>query len=165
MELGFLLGRSLDGLPEGLLRQIPRLEPERVVVLGARDASELADAGVPSIARDVRVVTPDSIRSGPTEVGRGSAEQVAGGGSWWLHVDLDVLTTESLPAVDYPQAGGLDWDDLTALTRGASTVPGLVGIDVTIYNPDLDPQGTGATRIVQYLADALASIATIARNP
>jgi arginase len=165
MELGFLLGRNLDSLPDRLRRQIPHLQPDQVVVLGARDASELADAGVPSIARDVRVVTPDSIRSGPTEVGRGSADQVAGGGSWWLHVDLDVLATESLPAVDYPQAGGLDWDDLTALTLGALTVPGLVGVDVTIYNPDLDPLGSAATRIVRYLADALASVATIARNP
>ena len=25
---------------------------------------------------------------------------------WWLHVDLDVLSTNSLPAVDYPQPEG-----------------------------------------------------------
>jgi len=39
-------------------------------------------------------------------------------GRWWLHVDLDVLATSSLAAVDDPQPGGLDWSTLTALSPG-----------------------------------------------
>src|SRR5215475_3369580 len=32
------------------------------------------------------------------------------GQRWWLHTDLDVLTTAELAAVDYPQPGNLTWD-------------------------------------------------------
>ena len=35
---------------------------------------------------------------------------------WWLHVDLDVLATTQLAAVDYQQPGGLSWDQLQTLT-------------------------------------------------
>ena len=31
---------------------------------------------------------------------------------WWLHVDLDVLATSDFAAVDYPQTGGLTWEQL-----------------------------------------------------
>ena len=32
---------------------------------------------------------------------------------------------------------------------------GALGWDVTIFNPDLDPDGTSARRIVRYMADAI----------
>jgi len=41
---------------------------------------------------------------------------------WWLHTDLDVLSTEALAAVDYPQPGGLSWDQLTEVTIAALRV-------------------------------------------
>jgi hypothetical protein len=47
---------------------------------------------------------------------------------------------------------------LTELTAHAVRVPGLVGLDVTIYNPDLDPGGSGAGRIVSYVATTMAAV-------
>jgi arginase len=69
---------------------------------------------------------------------------------WWFHLDLDVLSTEALPAVDYPQEGGLGWNELDAVTRAALAAR-PIGWDVTIYNPDLDPEGVHARRIVRFL--------------
>ena len=162
MELGFLLGRTLDGLPPDLVREIPRVRPEHIVALGPRDASDLADADVRSVGDEVQIVRPDAIKEDPAHVGRASAERVGANGPWWFHLDLDVLATDSLDAVDYPQPGGLAWGDLTELTRHAMNVPGLLGIDVTIYNPDLDNDGKGARRIVRYLVNTMgeALIAT-----
>jgi arginase family enzyme len=71
---------------------------------------------------------------------------------WWPHVDLDVLATEELSAVDYPQPGGLTWQQLGEITMAALTVPGCAGWTVAIYNPDLDPDGRQAARIVDYIA-------------
>jgi arginase len=156
MELGFLLGRTIHQLPPDLIREIPRVEPHRVVVLGPRDADELANAGVPSVGDDVEVISPAAISDDPARVGRTSAEKVGADGSWWLHVDLDVLSSASLDAVDYQQVGGLTWEELTTLTAHAVRVPGLRGIDVTIFNPDLDPKGTGAEQIVRYLVSTIA---------
>ena len=77
---------------------------------------------------------------------------------WWLHVDLDVLSTEALSAKDYPQPGGLSWRQLERLSATAMVAHGLIGWDVTIYNPDLDPDGSQARRIVEYLLNATAHL-------
>ena len=84
-----------------------------------------------------------------------SAALVAGPGRFWLHVDLDALSTEAMPAVDYLLPGGLDWDELAALLRPLATSPALLGMDVTIYNPSLDPGRRLAPRIVELLAEVL----------
>ena len=73
-----------------------------------------------------------------------------------------------MAAVRYPQPGGLTWDELGRLTDAALAVPGLLGIDLTIYNPDLDPDGAGARRIVAYgerIAARLAAIGGSSSSP
>ena len=158
MELGFALERAIDGLPEPLLEALPRLDPRRVAVIGPRDEADLAEAGVQSIDGVVDVTRPEAI--GPDAAGQlgiDTMERLAASGLTWYHVDLDVLDTASLGAVDYRQPGGLDWATLTALSRGAlASAPAgstVAGWDVTIYNPDMDPDGTGAARIVRFLVD------------
>jgi arginase len=76
-------------------------------------------------------------------------------GQWWFHVDLDVLATASLSAVDYRQPAGLDWSALGQLSAVALGDPGVAGWDITIYNPDLDPDGSGASRITAFIAESL----------
>ncbi len=155
MELGFALGVSVAGLPDDLQKEIPLVTADAVVALGPRDERELAEAGVPSIAGFVRVVRPDQLAAHPEEVVSAAVASLGPRAGWWLHVDLDVLSTDSLDAVDYRQPGGIDWDALTRLTRAALALPGAIGWDVTIFNPDLDRDGTRARRILRYLADAL----------
>jgi hypothetical protein len=75
---------------------------------------------------------------------------------WWLHVDLDVLSTDALPAVDYPQRGGLTWAQLHELTAAAVGKGGCVGASVVIYNPDLD-KGANAELIVGYLENLVSA--------
>jgi arginase len=61
------------------------------------------------------------------------------------------LATESFSAIRYPQPGGLSWPELETITLAALQTPGLAGWNVTIYNPDLDPDASGAARIVAFL--------------
>jgi arginase len=156
MDLGWLLGLGVEKLPAALRDEIPNAEPENVIVLGARDQDELADAGVRSIDDTVRIIRVDTIARDPAAVAWEAVESMDRRGPWWLHVDLDVLSTDSLAAVDYRQPGGLDWPTLTDLTTTALGA-GILGWSVTIYNPDLDPTGDDARRIVQYIAEALGS--------
>ena len=153
MELGFLLGRFVDDLPDPLRSALPRIQPERVVVVGARDQQELADAGVESIDGVVDVIRTEGLTQ--AAIGTLVAEQLDrldALGRWWLHVDLDVLSTKSLSAVDYRQGGGLEWATLTAVTQRVLGARGVAGWTVTIYNPDLDPDGRQAATIVRYIA-------------
>jgi len=159
MELGLLLGRSVEGVEPALVDQIPRLEPARVVILGARDRAELEDAGVASLDGSVPFRDDAAVRADPAAVALEAVERVTEQGSdWWLHIDLDVLSTEALPAVDYRQDGGLSWSDLAMLTRSAISAGGCLGATVTIFNPDLDPDGRYALAVVEFiggLADGL----------
>ena len=156
MEVGWLLGRSIDTLPAALRRRLPRLSPDNIIVLGARDQAELAEAAVESIDGLVRTIRPEAINVDSAGVADAAVSELDARGPWWLHVDLDVLAADSLTAVDYPQPGGLDWPALTQITRRALASPQLLGWTITIYNPDLDPEGAGAERIGRYVAEALS---------
>jgi len=64
-----------------------------------------------------------------------------------LNLDLDVLRIEELAAVDYPQPGGLTWQELREVGASALTAPRCAGVSIVIYNPDKDQDGRGAEQI------------------
>ena len=135
-----------------LRSQIPRLDPSGVTILGARDRAELDDARVESLERTVSLLDDAAVGADPAGIASEAVRRVASRGSdWWLHVDLDVLSTEALPAVDYRQDGGLSWADLTELTHSAMSAGGCLGATVTIFNPDLDPDGRYPLAIVEFI--------------
>jgi arginase len=162
-ELFLALGLPADGLPPQLAELTPLLRPHQVSLLGPRDEATIVRDGVASLRGVVPMHTDvEVIIRGPAAVATQAAQDVgAAAASWWLHVDLDVLASQELSAVDYPQPGGLSWRQLSELTAAALAVPGCVGWTVTIYNPDLDPDGGEARRIVDYLADMAPQLAQL----
>lgn len=157
MELGLALGRGLEDLPTALREEIPRLDPDVVVVVGPRDADELAAAGVESIGDVVEIIGPEELGRRGGAIVSGALTRLHRAAAWWLHVDLDVLSSQSLAAVDYPQPGGVGWRALQELTTAALADPRIAGWDVTIYNPELDPSGDDARRIVGYIGASLTA--------
>ena len=155
MELGFILGLHRDRLPASVSESMPQLDFDAVAVLGPRDQRELREAGISSLEGQLAVYhSAEAVAADPAALVADAAKRLARDGAWWLHVDLDVLSTESLVAVDYRQPGGLNWDALSSLTAAALRSPGIIGWDITIYNPNLDDGGIGASRIVRYVGDA-----------
>ena len=75
-----------------------------------------------------------------------------------------LLSVAALPAVDYPQPGGLGWDQLARVVETAVTGR-PVGWDITIYNPDLDPARVHARRIVEFLGRLIGRVADAATSP
>lgn len=85
---------------------------------------------------------------------------------YWVHLDADVLDPSVMPAVDSPDADGLTPDELVALLRpllasgrphcpeGVGGTPS-VGLDITIYDPDLDPEGTAGALLTDIVVAAL----------
>jgi arginase len=149
--------------PAGLAPRMPCLGSSALVQLGPRDAAELAEAAEPSIAGRVPLLAGDRLAApGGVELGRRmAAELVSRHRHWWLHVDLDVLSTAALAAVDYPQPGGLSWEQLEALTERLLSLGGCGGLSIAIYNPELDG-GAAAGRITDYLAGAARSLSAYA---
>lgn len=74
---------------------------------------------------------------------------------FFLHFDTDVINQEEFPAVNVAGPGGLRLEEVrTALARFVSH-RNLLGLDVAQYNPDKDPDGTGAAVLVDLLVAAL----------
>jgi arginase len=75
---------------------------------------------------------------------------------FWIHVDVDVLATKWMPAVDSPEDGGMTPEELSTLLEIATRSDRCVGMEVTIYDPTLDPAGKGADLIVNMLAEVFS---------
>ncbi len=74
-----------------------------------------------------------------------------------LHLDTDVIAEEDFPAVNVPGSGGLRFDDVRAAFVEFAKHKNLIGLDVAQYNPDKDPGGSGAEKLVNLLVEALSA--------
>lgn len=59
-----------------------------------------------------------------------------------------------MPAVDYRQPGGLSWAEARHILAVALGSGHTVGMDITIFNPRLDPDGRLAHDIVALVVGA-----------
>lgn len=123
---------------------------EDVVVVGIRPddeyLGELRELGIEThLARDVR--------GRGRETGAAIAAGMAARGvdGYWLHLDVDVLDAAVMPAVDSPDPDGLEWADLPELLAPLLASPLVAGIEVTVFDPDLDPDGSVADALADHL--------------
>src|SRR4029077_4880326 len=70
-----------------------------------------------------------------------------------LHLDTDVIAAEDFPAVNVPGSGGLRFDEVRASFIEFVKHDHLLGLDVAQYNPDKDPDGSGAKKLVDLLVE------------
>ena len=150
MDLAILTGHGPPGLldPDG-----PLLEPDAVVLLGHRPAELHPDIARENARLDpaIHAVTAAEVREWrPAQVGADAAARLAGRPAW-LHLDLDVLDEDVLPAVTYPQRLGLDWGELVELAQPLVAAPNLLGVSVADFNPDRDFDGAYAMQVVEGL--------------
>jgi arginase len=74
-----------------------------------------------------------------------------------LHLDTDVIAQEEFPGVNVPGSGGLNFEEVRASLNEFARHKNLLGLDVAQYNPDKDPDGSGATKLVNLLVEALTA--------
>ena len=75
---------------------------------------------------------------------------------------MDVLAPSVMPAVDSPDPGGLDAEELTALLRALA--PQAIGASITVFDPALDPGGRYARLLTEVLGDGLRELGSGARD-
>ncbi len=159
MELAILTGLGPTGLID-LDGSPPLVNPSDIVVMGFRDAEAAQVDGAPDPAVIRPGMTLHDVKAvrgwGGRHLGNQAAQQFeTASKKFWLHLDLDVLDQSVMPAVDYQMPNGLMWEDVQQLLRPLLHSPNLIGMDVTIYNPTLDPDNIYAKHIVNFLADIL----------
>ena len=136
-DLALVTGRGQVDLTdlEGLS---PYIDDSDVVVMGVRSDDEYLD--------EMREVGISVWTVG--DLGSEESETVPAAGllrlenrdldGFWIHLDVDVLDPEVMPAVDSPTPGGLDIDELVTTLGSLLASPRSVGLDVTVFDPDLD---------------------------
>jgi arginase family enzyme len=98
----------------------------------------------------------DRIRTeGIDQAGAAAVTHLEGGSGFWIHVDLDVLSPDWMPAVDSPDPGGMTPTELTKVLKRAIGSRKCVGMELTIYDPERDPTGRCANLIVEILSDVV----------
>jgi arginase len=76
---------------------------------------------------------------------------------FWIHLDADVLDDSIMPAVDYRLGGGgLSFPELSELLKTLVISDRAVGMDITIFNPRLDLDGSITRRFVSSLVQGLS---------
>ncbi len=126
---------------------------------GTRDAEEAEAAGSQRIEDSaITVVDLATLRlQGAARTAREAVVNLSRSNldGFWIHLDCDALDDTIMPAVDYRLPGGLSGMELEEILGSAVASPGFVGLEVTILNPRLDPDGSVAAALVAHLANAL----------
>lgn len=68
---------------------------------------------------------------------------------FWLHVDVDVLDDEVMPAVDSRTPGGLSYGEFNRIMYLLLSSSKVAGVELTILDPDLDLTGKYTREFVE----------------
>ena len=162
MPLALITGLGPDALvnPEG---RAPLVAQRDCVVVASRDDYQVHGAagsrmvdGSAIRAHDLEEIRQRSAPVVADDVLRGM--ETRGVDGVWIHLDVDALDSAIMPAVDSPEPDGLTRAELTDLLVPMIAHPLVCGLEVTIYDPDRDPDGHAARLLVDLLADALAPL-------
>lgn len=141
----------------------PLVRTEDAVVVGFRDAEEQVRDGSQPLPDSLLALDLAAVRAAgaPAAAERALAHLSRPGAPnrFWVHVDADVLDDAVMPAVDYRQPGGLSSDELATILTAAMATGRVAGVEVTIYNPALDPNGTAGAALIGALARGLGGAA------
>ena len=162
MDLAIVSGRgpnvltNIDGL-------IPLVRDQDIVVFGYRDAEQAASYGSQDV-RDTNMHVFDlpSVRKfGTIAAAASQAVDILANNElldgFWIHLDVDVLDDSIMPAVDYRLGGGgLSFSELSELLKILVASDRAVGMDITIFNPLLDLDGSITRRFVSSLVQGLS---------
>jgi arginase len=74
-----------------------------------------------------------------------------------VHLDLDVIAQEDFPSVNVPDSGGLSFDEVRVSLAEFAKQKNLLGFDLSQFNPDKDPGGESAKKLIELLADVLSA--------
>ena len=158
MDLALATGRGKSPLAT-LDAERPLVQAADIVLVGRRDDADGLSYGHEALAASEILDLPMPLDA--EGLGALAAQMLArvaapGVDGFWIHVDADVLSPEIMIAVDSPEPGGPDIEQLAALLVPLVASPKAIGLQLTIYDPALDPGLDCGRRLVSLLRSAFA---------
>jgi len=139
----------------------PLVRPEDAVAFAFRDHEDQAEFGSQPLPPELRAYDLHYIRRhGIDRAASAALDHLTRPGldGFFIHLDADCLDDAVMPAVDFRVPDGLSWDELMTALEIILTSERAVGLEVTIYNPSLDEDGSAGRGLVEVLAGALAAV-------
>ena len=161
MELALAAGYG-PALLANLEGRGPLVRSEDTVAFGFRDAEEQRQYGSQPLPADLLALDLTTVRRmGVEHAARVALERVARPeiDGFFIHLDADSLDDSLMPAVDYRLPGGFSWNDLTSILKMALASGRAAGLEVTIYNPSLDEDGSAGRQLTDFLITTLGTSA------
>lgn len=159
MDLAFV-----SGYGPSLLADIeghgPLVRPEDIVAFGYRDHQDQAEYGSQPLPEELKVLDLPAVRArGIEAAAREAVDHLTRAelDGFFIHLDADCLDDAIMPAVDFRVPGGLSWDELSTVLRVGLASGKAVGLEITIYNPGLDEDGSAGRGLADVLAATLGS--------
>ena len=162
-DLAFATGRGPD-VVTGIEGRRPLVRAEDVVVFACRDAADRERRGCQPLPEDLLVVDRDQVRrAGAAAATREAVRYLTREGGpedgFWIHLDADVFDETIMQAVDDPRPDGLAWDEVVSALSIAVGSGHAVGLQVAIYNPDIDAAGSNGRGLAATVREALTASA------
>jgi arginase len=161
-DLALVTGRGQADLAAIESRR-PYFRDIDVVVLGIRAQDEyrldLQAAGI--VTRPVPALRAE----GAARSAQWARDQLVDCAGYWVHVDVDVLDPAVMPAVDAPDPGGIAFPELEILLSGLVESPHCLGVEITVFDPDYDPDGRYAAEITSAVVSGLSPVRTTTPRP
>jgi arginase len=161
MDLAFATGHG-PSLLANLEGRGPLVRDEDAVVFGFRDADEQAEYGSQPLPARLKAFDLATVRRmGVERAAEAAVVHLTRDGldGFFIHVDADSLNDDIMPAVDYRLPDGLSPQELQTTLRIALASGRVVGLEITIYNPSLDQDGSAGRGLADTLAEALGTSA------
>lgn len=128
-------------------------EPEEIEFFSAETFDQSSIARIP--AAEIRAHGADTAAAEAR-----SYLESRGLDGFWIHLDVDILHREVMPAVDSPNPNGISLAHLETIMARLLASSDAVGAHIGIYDPELDPTGAHG----RALADLLIRAVTAARE-
>ncbi len=162
-DLAFATGRGPDVVAD-IEGRGPLVRDDDVVVFACRDAGDRERARCQPLPENSLVVDRDQVRrlgAGPAarEAVRYLTREGGPADGFWIHLDADVFDEMIMQAVDDPRPDGLAWDEVVSALSVAVRSGRAVGLQVAIYNPDIDADGSNGRGLAATVREALAASA------
>jgi arginase len=161
MCLALAVGRGETPLAR-LAGDVPLVQGNDVVLIGRRDADQPWYGHAALAASSILDIPGAALRDrGAADIAAAALKRLTSPGSsgeprgFWIHLDADVIDPTVMAAVDSPEPGGPTIKELADLLTPLVRHPRALGLELTIYDPGLDPDRSCATRLVWLLENVL----------
>jgi arginase len=161
MDLAFVTGRG-PSLLTAIEDRGPLVHPQDAVAFAYRDHKDQEEYGSQPLPEELKALDLPAVRARGIEAAAREAvdhltrTELDG---FFIHLDADCLDDAIMPAVDFRVPGGLSWDELKAVLRTALSSDKAVGLEIAIYNPRLDEDGSAGRGLADVLTAALGTTA------